>query len=388
MTPDTTHRNSARPRPALWCARAACVGFGLLAFGCGTTPPVREGAVDESPAYTMVFVIHGDGNYHYHDDDGNDHAADRETVAKALAIARDSPRAEVMIFHESERRHVLFFIPRHDGRAYHYRNGRLIAESSYWRDQGVAPFDPEVRLYHAFSAGRPAPPLRLFLYFGHELPELGERGYDVSYPERTVTIDDLADGMEAMAGDSTRFDLVILGTCYGGTPRSIGAIASCARYVVASPDNLHLSYFDLEPLRSLDDVARRGDVASFADHFARNAFMKLSDGVQTGVSVAVYDIDLVHPFVQSVTGTYNEALLATGSRADPPRERCDCAEDARYRLPGIDAGVTMYYRSPRFGRQRTNQEHSGWECWRVRAEADSSSASPGTAADPETTPGS
>jgi len=34
--------------------------------------------------------------------------------------------------------------------------------------------------------------VKLFLYFGHEIPEFGGAGYDASYENRTFTVDDLA----------------------------------------------------------------------------------------------------------------------------------------------------------------------------------------------------
>ena len=46
-------------------------------------------------------------------------------------------------------------------------------------------------------------------------------------------------------------------------------------------------------------------------------------------------------------------------------ERYDCAEDPAYALPGMNNGVTVLYRAPRFGRMKNKESHSGWECWRV-----------------------
>ena len=240
-------------------------------------PTPDEGGLDAAPPrYSLVFIIHGDGDYLYHDTLGNARRADEDVLSKAQAIAERNPNAEVFLFHEIERRHVLFLFPRHDGRAYYYRHGHLLAQKSYWRDQGESRFDPEVRLYEQFAGTQPRPPLRLFFYFGHELPEFNGTGYDASYAKRRVTIHDLADGVRGIAGESAKIDLLVLATCFGGTPYTIGALAPYARYIIASPDNLHLSYFDLDPLAKLDVGADDGEVADFADRFARNAFEQLA----------------------------------------------------------------------------------------------------------------
>jgi hypothetical protein len=259
----------------------------------------------------------------------------------------------------------LLFFPLRDGAFYYYRNGRLLAEESYWRDQGALRFDPEMELYDRFRAEGSPDPVRLFLYFGHEIPEIGAAGYDASYKNRIFTVDDLAGGLERVTRDSTKIDLVVLSACYGGTPRIIEALAPYARYVVASPDNLHLSYFDLSPLERLDIGMREGDVSGFANAFARHAFDKLTKDTQTAVSVVVYDVDRVRGFVQSVDSIYDDALTMVKGKTPDSIERCDCADDPAYALPGMNEGVTVLYRAPRFGRLQHKESHSGWECWKL-----------------------
>ena len=343
------------------------VTLAMLFTACSTTPPApHQNPLDASPPrYSLVFIIHGDGDYLYHDALGNARRADEDVLAKAQTVAEQNPNANVYIFHEIERRHVLYLIPRRDGRAYIYERGRLVAQKSYWRDQGASRFDPEVRLYEEFAGGPDRPPVQLFFYFGHELPEFDGAGYDASYAARRVTIQDLAQGIGDIAGDSTKIDVVALATCFGGTPYTIGALAPYARYIIASPDNLHLSYFDLAPLASLDIASGDGAVAAFADRFARNAFDQLANEVQTVVSVAVYDANDVRAFVASVADAYDRTLATTNGTSPAPVEHCDCADDSTYALPGMSDGVTVLYRGPRFGRAKHKQQHSGWECWRT-----------------------
>ena len=342
------------------------MALAVLLLSCSTAPPTRDEVqlAATPPTCSFVFIIHGDGDYLYHDTLGNPRRADEDVLSKAQAIAERNPNAEVFLFHEIERRHVLFVIPRHDGRAYYYRHGRLVAQKSYWRDQGAARFDPEVQLYQQFVGTQLRPPVLLFFYFGHEFPEFDGAGYDASYSKRSVTIDDLAEGVRDIAGDSTKIDLLALATCFGGTPYTIGALAPYARYIIASPDNLHLSYFDLEPLASLDVVSNDG-VAAFADQFARNAFEQLAAEVQTTVSVVVYDVNDVSDYLGSVADAYDRTLTAASGTSPGSLEHCDCADDSAYATAEMDKGLAVYYRAPRFGRMKNAVRHSGWECWRI-----------------------
>ncbi len=328
--------------------------------------------------YSIVCVIHGDSDYLYHDTAGNEHRADEEALAGATRVAQQNPQAEVFIFHQQPRRHAFFLFPLRDGEFTYYRNGRLIVNETYWRDQDRSRLDPEVELYRRFRAQSQRGIVRTFLYYGHEIPEQGGAGYDASYPDRTFTVHDLAEGLQGFMPDSSRFDLVVLSTCFGGTPYTVGALGSVARYIVASPDNLHLSYFDLHGFERLDLNVQDGDVSLFAKQFARQAFGRLTGDIQTVVSVAVYDVDRVQQYVGLVRGEYDH-MLTSMERVEETSmatvEHCDCADLRAYVLPTMSEGVEVLYRSARFGRSKHKQNHSGWECWRERIPQDSVSQS-------------
>lgn len=317
--------------------------------------------------YSIIFIIHGDGDYLYLDDKDNEYNADEETVINAKKIAEQNTNAEVFIFHQKPKTHFLLFFPRRDGEFYYYRNGQLIANELYWRDQEKSNFNLEVAFYHQHRVVNQNKMIYMFLYFGHEIPEVNGVGYNESYPDRSFTIDDLASEMNSFTSDSIKFDLTVLSTCYGGTPFTIGKLMPFTKTIIASPENLYLSYFDLSPLERLDLNLQDGNVPAFAKRFARQSFDKLASSIETTVSVVVYDVKDVQNFVTSVQKDYNQTLnsLKGLTRADLAAiEHCDCADIPAYQISTIKDGVEVLYRSAMFGRSKNKQSHSGWECWK------------------------
>jgi len=342
----------------------------LLFFiiSCSSDYTIRhEVLLTEKSDYSLVFIIHGDGGYFYHDTNGNEYKADEVTLEKAKRIAQQNFNAEVFIFHQKPKRHFLFFFPIKDGEFYYYRNGQLAANETYWRDQEESNFENELDYYRRFHVSNKNELVNILLYFGHEIPELGGVGYDESYPDRAFNIKHLASGLKNLTSDSTKFDLMILSTCFGGTPYTISNLMPYAKYIIASPENLHLSYFEINLLERLDFNLHERDIYTFAKRFAQQAFEKLTSEIQTAVSVAVYDIDRVQDYYQSVYKIYENDLttLRGKSRVYPATvERCDCADIAEYVLPTINDRVDVFYRAARFGRSKHKESHSGWQCWR------------------------
>lgn len=380
---DSQSRLIMSARPSMLFMSACCAALMVVLSSCSANLPVqREAQQVEGGAlatsYSIAFFIHGDNYYLYHDTNGNEYKADEKALAGAKRVAEQNPHAEVFIFHQKPKRHFLFFFSLRDGEFYYYRNGRLIANELYRRDQEQSHFNPEVELYHRFRTENQSKKASVFVYLGHEIPEIGGAGYDASYPDRTFTIHDFANGLKDFTNHSARFDLMVLSTCFGGTPYTIGAVGSLARYIIASPDNLHLSYFDLHSLERLDLSLQDGDMPAFAKRYARKAFDRLTMDVQTAVSVAVYDVDRVQGFLQSVRKVYDYTLTSLKEETQvskAPIERCDCADLPAYVLPTMNEGVDVFYRSARFGRSNHKQNHSGWECRRKRGTQDAASQS-------------
>jgi Clostripain family len=368
------HRRSVMSAPhSTLFVSVGCVALVLFLSSCSDNFSVQreDQQTNESwppVSYSIICINHGDGDYLYHDAGGNEHKADEEALEGVTLAAVQNPHAEVFIFHQRPKYHFLFFFPLPDGEFVYYRNGRLIAHESYWRGNEQSRFEPEVELYRRFHTESRRAVVKIFLYCGHEIPEFGGAGYDASSPDRAFTVHDLQAGLQGFTGSSTKFDLMVLSTCFGGTPYTVGALGSFARYIIASPDNLHLSYFDFRALNRLDSSLRADSVSAFAQKFATKSFDRLARNVQTSVSVAVYDADSVKQFIGSVHSEYDRTLTVLNGET-PARalmtEHCDCADLPAYALPTISDGVDILYRPARFGRSKGKQNHSGWECWKV-----------------------
>jgi hypothetical protein len=90
----------------------------------------------------------------------------------------------------------------------------------------------------------------------------------------------------------------------------------------------------------------------------------LTETVQTAVTVAVYDVNRVRPYLQSVESVHDSALTIIKREPLTSLEHCDCSDDSAYARPGMREGVETFYRPPLFGRSKHTLSHSGWVCWR------------------------
>lgn len=347
---------------------------------CSTAPHVYTNASRQlPPKYSLIFMIHGDANYVFHDTAGVAHQANEEVLTRAKAVALANPQAEVFIFHEKPLRKVLFFFKQPDGEFYHYRNGELAVTQPYWRHEGTSRFSVQGALYHAhrwkFNEDDNEYVSHMFLYFGHEIPEFGKLNYDESFPDSTLTINKFSNDLQSFTNpergsnkieqrtDNKYFDLIVMSTCYNGSFHSVASLAPYTRYIIASPTNLHLSYFDLEPFEHLEKSFKRDSIKPFIDIVAKNVFTKLSARVQTVVGVSAYDVSSVESYLQSIKTIQSQYLTRMSSVPETVNTHCDCAELAPFNKPLMHKGVQVLYRPPLFGNDANTNHHSGWSCW-------------------------
>jgi len=309
---------------------------------------------------TLVFFIHGDGSYSYHDQTGKRLEADAVILKQAIAFAESSPRAEVFIFHQRPKRKWLFLFGQPDGSFHYFRNGQRLASGSYHRRSEM---NSESELFRNYHSRGPEERVFGFLYFGHALAERGDERLRPS-----MNVQELAQGMSCLLSEADpnliKFDLVVLSACYSGTPGIVAELAPYSRYILASPDDLHLAYLDIQPLRGISDI-RLLEVHRLAKEIASRSMARLREWTQTAITLTIYDIEKIAPFLQEMQGRL--PLGREDQTQNSPQsvtvEYCDCFEGPFATLEIPATGVEVYYQPPRFGRLKNKTKHSGWTCW-------------------------
>jgi hypothetical protein len=339
----------------------------------------------------IVYVIHGDADYVYHDSAGRRRLADRDALAQAMEVGRGARAAEVLIFHQEPRRHR-WSAP--GGTAYRYRGGALVETRRYARtgpgsasdspgESGADDvFSAEAALYgRSDAAAREAGAdsvARIFVYFGHEIPASGGLGYSRSLPREGFTLAGFARGLARFGGEpvgaAKPFALIVLSACRGGTPATTSALFPYADRVLAAPTELHLSYLDTRALiPPFADADWRGDgdasaphtpVESAARRVLDESFARLSASTQAPVALALYDARKAAAYLDGAPALRNQGKDPASAR-DPRLPHTawrDCGEDPGFGPGGEEAGAQVRYRPGRFGRLKAKQGHSGWEC--------------------------
>lgn len=337
----------------------------LLFSACAGSRPVpdvvspQSGVADTSLHFQLIYVVHGDADYTYHDTSGGRFEADTEAVAQARETAAYAPHSEVFIFHQQERPWKVFSDGL-DGRMEQYVDGKLTARLAYSRKE-EADFESEANLLRRHSRALGSKPLtRFFVYFGHEIPPVDGLGYSHSWPDKNFSRKEFLRGLSRFTpADSLRkpFALAVLSTCYGGTPPMITGLAPYAAYAVASPAYLHLSFLDARALGQgfpPDSISPNdSEIHALADSVAKQSFRHLQRNTQTEITVAVYDLSKILPAEPAPTF------------ALPPtqfKEYHDCAQDSGFDAGATRVGVGLNYQPPRFGILKDKTERSGWEC--------------------------
>ena len=322
---------------------------------------VISGPHDSEIKSTLIFFIHGDGSYSYHDQKGKRLEADKVILQQAIAIAESCAHAEVFIFHQKPKRKWLFLIDRPDGAFYYFRDGAQLAGGSYHRRTHISELDSEIEIFKTYHDPGAQERASGFLYFGHALSELNDAS-----SRQSINVRGLAQGMSRLLSEVDphlmKFDLVVLSACYSGTPGIVAELAPYSRYLLASPEDLHLAYLDIQPLRHFSEVGF-SEVQTFAQEMAVHSFARLQEWTQTSITLAVYDIEKIAPFLHTVQT--RQPVQSQNSPQPVPVEYCDCLDgpSATAELPS--AGVEVYYQPPRFGRLKNKTKHSGWACWEV-----------------------
>lgn len=344
-----------------------CLAFytGLILSGCSHTSELSGDALpaDETDVdYSITYYIHADSGYLYHTPEGNPVRDNSEVLTTAIEIGEAALSGEVFIYHQRPEKKFLGIFPRKASRFYHYKNGKLTNRVLYRHLNKKESFlATEAHLMNRYrSENRSDDHQDYFLYFGHEIPSENGEGYHRTLPAIKVNTASLTEGIHRlMPSEEDKYDLVVLSTCNNGTPGMAEQLLPFSDAMLASPQNLHLSHIDSEVMRALESKPATSPL-QLAQEMAEQTYQRLSEDIQTTITLALYDLEQVQNYIKS---------LASHTTADHEqdlslqfRDNVDCAEihfpdSVRYR-----DGVQVWYKPARFGRKSSSTIHSGWGC--------------------------
>jgi hypothetical protein len=267
--------------------------------------------------YKIIYIIHGDGNYLFHDKEGNALDAAERILNQAKYVAENIKRGEVSIFYQKPAENFLLFFPKDDGEFYHYKNGLKISEGTYSR-KDTKDFEIETELIKQSFGTTSDQTKNILLYYGHEIPSENNSAYHSSYPDKEFGIKIFSDGINRLSNllsSEKKFDLIILSTCKNGTEETIKTLSPYTDYLIASPGDIHLSHLNSESLINLNRD-ESFSVIEIANEFTFEAYNILSVETSTEITISVYDL----------TNIEKEENLFTNSK------------------------IKDYYRPPEFGR--------------------------------------
>ncbi|MDO8550087.1 MAG: hypothetical protein Q7S39_08070 [Ignavibacteria bacterium] len=289
--------------------------FWIIILLCG----ISFSPLSQAEDFRIIYIIHGDGNYLFHNEEGNAINAAERILEQAQFVGANIRRGEVFIFYQKPAENFLLFFPKDDGEFHYYKNGKKISVESY-PGKDAKDYEIEAGLIRKYSESTTKEMKNILLYYGHEIFQQNSPGYHSSYPEKEFGINIFANGVEKLINSFStteeQFDLIVLSTCRNGNRETINALSSLTDYLIASPGDIHLSHLNSESLINLNQQEQIDDY-DLAKEFAKFAYQELKEITSTEISISLYDI-------KKVSGI------------------SDCE---------ADTGITEFYRSPEFGRR-------------------------------------
>ena len=339
--------------------------FGFVFIGCSSTSELfRESTIADPPDkdYSIIYYIHADSDYLYHDSDGNQVNGNSQVLHSAHKVGEGAKTGEVFIFYQRPFKKFLGLFPRNSSQMYHYVNGELTNVVIYRhsdRDEEFLTTEAELHRHYR-TPGQNSDQKVHFLYYGHEIPIEGGQKYHRTLPEVEVTIETFSKGIEKfLISDRQRFDLVVLSTCNNGSPAMAENLLPITDIVLASPQNLHLSHIDSESLRYLETAP---ELQSFqlARDMAEKTFNRLESEIMTAITITVYDFEAVREYRDELL-TFKDAYDNLNYRSFYT-DNMDCNEVEFFDTGRFSNGVKTWYKPARFGRRSLTEAHSGWGC--------------------------
>lgn len=342
----------------------AIIMSGILA-GCSSTSELfREDPIDESDSvdYSVIYYIHADSDYLYHDANGDPVRDNSKVLQTAQSVAEELESGEVFIFYQQPEKKFLGLFPRKKSRLYHYRSGELTSRVNYRHSDKDEDFlATEARLYDQYRThSRVADQRNYFLYFGHEIPDDDGNKYHRTNPDIAVNTDSFSAGIQKFLGTAElRFNLVVLSTCNNGTPEMAEKLMPFSDTLLASPQNLHLSHIDSENLDLLESDPGI-TTAELAHSMADQTYRRLDEEIETVITITVYDFEIVEEYKKELQA-FSRRYGALDTRSYYS-DNVDCKRVDFFDDDTFGKGVKTWYEPARFGRQSSTATHSGWGC--------------------------
>lgn len=339
--------------------------MGFVLSGCSHTSELSmDDTMDqnESVAYSVVYYIHADADYLYHDSDGEPVRDNQQVLDAALKVAEEAESGEVFIFYKQPEKKFLGLFPRKSSRFYHYKNGTKASHLKYRHSESNEElFATEAQLYEQYRVYSGEENHRnFFLYFGHEIPDDEGNKYHRSLPDIAVNTETFSSGIQKFASIADQpYDLVVLSTCNNGTPEMATHLMPYSDILLASPQNLHLSHIDSQELALLE---RNPEISSFelADSMANQTYQRLKKEIQTAITLSIYDLDVVKEY-QNELQTF-AAQYDTLDQKQSFSDNVDCNHASFFDEDTFGEGVKTWYKSAKFGTKSSSTSHSGWGC--------------------------
>ena len=128
----------------------------FLLSGCSSTSeliledPIHE---TENTDYSLIYYIHADYDYLYHDAEGQPVRGNKKVLEDTLRVAEKAKSGEVFVFYQRPEKKFLGLFSRRSSRLYHYKNGEETTRVTYRHaDKHEEFLTKEARLYHEYRS--------------------------------------------------------------------------------------------------------------------------------------------------------------------------------------------------------------------------------------------
>lgn len=314
--------------------------------------------------YSFVFQIHEDDDHSFRDlNTGKKKHGDKEAYKQAKALALSCKKCEVFIFRDM-RKHTFY-----SAKVEYFSEGKRkkrIYHKRHKDEKGAVFFQKNSKKYkdHYHNPDAPKDTIKsFFIYFGHHIPEVEQEDYSKSLHHMKFSLDKLKFRLQQLgAGDAGGylFEGVILSTCQNGTPYTVGKLAKYARYIIASPENLHLSYLDVSPFLALEKAERIKTRALMESIVDQSIATFKKRGIETHTVISLYRMSPLRESLSPLVSVYEERLKK--NKKSLPNFH-DCSKIKGFEsLQTLKEGVYAKEIEPYFSFVKQDAPSSGWGC--------------------------